>query len=353
MPDQLFPVNHLARRTLLWPVMLWLLSVGFLLFLTRPATAQVFVPSNSPGTGRVNTYPLGLGGTSRDFRTQIKVPLSFLSAGGSTIRDVALATAGKGSYTFASIEVRVGTLPPKATFDKTFATNIEGEKLVLQETNYRLHTIEEAWVDLGLASTFIHNGSSDLIIDILITGSQYTGPSPGTYRTTTTGSIEMVNRSNYLLSPKTTGYWYGIGPKVRLTTGTAPTPVVRKGKGCSGNGTASPTIDWQGSPKLNTTFTVDVKNAVQSSTAILLSGLEKTPGFDLTPIGAPGCTFNLRAIADVSAPTNAVGVASVALPVPNDPSLTGAKLSFQWVVPAVRANSLNLVLSPYIQITIL
>ncbi|HEX5054274.1 MAG TPA: hypothetical protein VFZ65_21020 [Planctomycetota bacterium] len=98
------------------------------------------------------------------------------------------------------------------------------------------------------------------------------------------------------------------------------------GSGCRGtNGV--PVIGWQGVPALgDSTFAVDVENALASFPALLLAGETRT---DVVLGG--GCTLHPTgpaiSLLTIASPA---GAASVPVPVPNSTSLVGTELILQW-----------------------
>ncbi|MEM7204187.1 MAG: hypothetical protein AAF628_28260 [Planctomycetota bacterium] len=96
-----------------------------------------------------------------------------------------------------------------------------------------------------------------------------------------------------------------------------------------GGGTA-PALQTFGTPHVgNVGFALDITRAPAGSPAALL--------FDLTPVAIPiggGCTLSVAPTASVASATNAFGIGTVALPIPNDPSLVGDWVLTQAAVAA-------------------
>jgi hypothetical protein len=114
----------------------------------------------------------------------------------------------------------------------------------------------------------------------------------------------------------------------------------------SGCGTVPLALSGSSRPVVGTAAGLEVA-AVPAASPIcyLLLGLTALqPGFDLAPIGMPGCQLHLVvAGALVGAPAG--GAASFAIPIPNDPSLAGARAHVQALAIDPAANTLGLVTS--------
>ena len=101
-------------------------------------------------------------------------------------------------------------------------------------------------------------------------------------------------------------------------------------------------IDWK-----SFTYSWSERTGISSPSAIaavLALGFGAIPPFDLTPLGAPGCTID---IAFVVAPGQMVfgPIVSFPMAVPADPSLTGLEIYSQGLVLDPIANALGVVVT--------
>jgi hypothetical protein len=327
------------------------------LLLAAGAAAQVYVPDANPGTGPVNSVPLGGKGPTGAFqnmRTQIRVPASFLPAAGSTITDVGFAGADDANYTYALLELRCAHLPG-AALAPTFAANLAGETQVLRKQNATLPLARDQWRNVGLTASFVHDGARDLVLDVVIQGAYFTGTAPGTHRSST---LETVYALNYDVAQPAPG---GFGPflagsKLALTL--AGGAVVTVGTGCPKPDRTPVGIAWAGAPARNATFTVRASAAPAAARLVLLLGQsERTFGsvplpLDLAVLGAPGCILRTDVLASPAVTADGSGAAALSLPIPDNPTLRGQQLNCQWLAPVPGANALGVVVSAMLRATL-
>jgi hypothetical protein len=324
-----------------------------LLVAAAPAIAQVYVPTAAASAGTINSIPLGARGPTGSFqnvRAQIRVPASYLPSAGSTITDLGFAGGGNGTYTFTSLEVRLAHLP--GTFGATFAANVTNPVTVLSRTPATQVMRLDQWCMLGLTAPFVHDGQRDLIVDIVVQGSVFDGTQPGTRRSTT---IEQVYATAYDARNPVTG-GLGVTPNaanLALTVGGGTTVVV--GAGCPKADQQPVGIGWRGTPTTATTFTLLATAAPANTPLALVFGTSETTfgalplPLDLAPLGAPGCWLRTDVAHSFAATSDAAGAAQFGLAIPDNPTLRGLRLHFQWLAPAVGANALQLVVSAMVK----
>jgi hypothetical protein len=130
------------------------------------------------------------------------------------------------------------------------------------------------------------------------------------------------------------------------------------GSGCANTTGRDPRLGWQGMPRQNEAFALDVRDAEPNGFALIWLGLSDsywaTFGalpFEATPLGAPGC--QLLASADVSYPlsVDGSGRATITLAVPINSSLAGMKV-FAQSASSSGANSLGFAASDAVTIRI-
>jgi hypothetical protein len=113
---------------------------------------------------------------------------------------------------------------------------------------------------------------------------------------------------------------------------------------------AVPSLTSTGRPVLNTTFSVDLSKAKASTGAVLVFGVSKTLWgaiplpWDLTMIGAPGCSLLSSVDLILAVATDASGNAKIPLSIPNSSSLNGLRWFNQYAV-IDPVNALQLVFS--------
>ncbi len=111
----------------------------------------------------------------------------------------------------------------------------------------------------------------------------------------------------------------------------------------------TPNLSHAGLPQLNSSYSVELSDALGSSAAILATGFSDTSysgGALPSPLpNAPGCDL-LASPDDVRiSVTNASGVSFSLFTVPNDPALSGMELFHQWLVLDPTVNTLGIVTS--------
>lgn len=130
------------------------------------------------------------------------------------------------------------------------------------------------------------------------------------------------------------------------------------GVGCPGSNGVPPLMVTAGTPSIpSPAYTLLMLGGLPNAPVVLglsldnqLFGGALPLPVDLTSAGAPGC--NLWASWDLPLPflTNANGIASWTVSVPNDPALNHAKLFFQWLGIDPAANALGLSFSSAVEV---
>ena len=122
------------------------------------------------------------------------------------------------------------------------------------------------------------------------------------------------------------------------------------GTGCSGTSTAAPQLVAFGLPLLgNAAFTMQVQEPMPGAIALFWFGGSRTFAapfalpLDITPFGAPGCTLYASLDYTFFGTVDAGGNYTVALPVPNTPSLAYQTAFSQGAVFAPAANTFGMV----------
>lgn len=323
---------------------------GAMLALLGGAAAQVYVPANTPGTGAVNYVPLGAIGPAGGFqnlRAQVRVPAAFLPSTGATITEIGFAGASTGSYRYTSLEVRLAHLKGP-TLVQTFEQNLAGAVVMRSAANAQLALTKDQWSPLGATASFVHDGSRDLVLDVVIQGAVFFGTAAGCR---TNPALQTLFATDYFTSnPWTTGDGpFGFGPLLALTLNGGTIVVV--GQGCPKADTRPVTIGWSGNGQIGTKLTVRAAAAEPSTTLALLLGTNEQKfgalvlPFDLAPIGAAGCLLRTDVVVTPSVAADPTGAGAFDLAIPNDPSLKGAQVLAQWLAPGKNSNALGFVLS--------
>lgn len=124
------------------------------------------------------------------------------------------------------------------------------------------------------------------------------------------------------------------------------------GTGCKGS-RGTPAIGAIGLPRLGQSYSITLAGGVPGGRALLLGGADKqVPPFDLSWLGAPGCSLLVKAQGFFFVALDGQGGVVVRDQVPNDPRLLGKSIYVQWVTIDAAANRLGLAFSRGLQITV-
>jgi hypothetical protein len=145
---------------------------ALLLGLAAVAVAdEVYVPANTPTTGRLNSFPYGSAGT--EWRYHLVYNAALLGSRPFVVNEIAFSPSGTGKFTAPRFEVRMSHTT--AATSATFATNLPNPVTVLSTTNYTWTTTDKAWSPIGLTGVFAYNGVDRLTVEIRIMGSARSG----------------------------------------------------------------------------------------------------------------------------------------------------------------------------------
>lgn len=296
------------------------------------AQGQAFtVPNGTPtGQGNCNVIPWGDAGSATwsNQRYQTIVPASDLGTPGF-ITGLEFDPCNTGTHNSATLKITIGMVPNNFTFaggNTNFDVNLAnavGTTVVLDQTDYSFEMNASTWSNVGFTQSFLYDGTSDVLIDILTTGNVNTG-SGSMHRN---GVRERLYAINWTGTPPATGSTGLAALSMRVLMGCAELSTF--GQGCAGL-----QLSFSGSPALGSVLTTDMAGgAATMPTALNVGAFAQNPPFpiDLSPFGLTGCS--LFASSEVSASTisDATGAASISIPVPAASSLTGVRLYFQWV----------------------
>jgi Concanavalin A-like lectin/glucanases superfamily len=97
-------------------------------------------------------------------------------------------------------------------------------------------------------------------------------------------------------------------------------------------------------PQAQKTYRIDMSGGGAGLPALLFLGVRHPKPIDLTPVGAPGCTWFVSPIIGFGTVASKSGTAFMVLPIPN---LIGARAWWQWISFNPTANKLNWTMSGY------
>ncbi|MHC4814120.1 MAG: hypothetical protein ACYTGW_07835 [Planctomycetota bacterium] len=316
-------------------------------------SAQSFyMPSNTPTMGAAcNVIPFGTTNTSATWVNQkyqcmaTNAELGKLAV--ANICEIAFSPCGTGTgnYHFDSIEI-VLAQTNATSLSTTFATNVAtNAQTVLKATNYDWHVTGSSWNRIGFDRPYLYisGRGANLVIQLTLMGSHKTGSgiSTGFFRDAT---HQRVYATNWTGSPPASGASGNAALKFEVSANMNDLHTF--GVGCQGaNGV--PTLTLTGSAQLGQSFAFNLANAPVSAPVYHVLGLKRTePRFDLGAAGAPGC-FLYESIDSLSTVvSNASGVYSSTVSVPQDRALLCLRVYTQFF-PFDRSNAFGLTASNY------
>ncbi len=127
---------------------------------------------------------------------------------------------------------------------------------------------------------------------------------------------------------------------------------------CAGTGGAPPVAGTLGEPILDTPFTLTLRQALANAPAVVIVGISKTQGFgttlpwDLTPVGAPGCSLLISGEILVPVKVDAGGGFDLPFILPNDNTAIGLTVYSQFAVQDQSANLLGWAFSNALGLTV-
>lgn len=133
------------------------------------ATAQVSYPQDGPRTSQGNLAPLGFSsaGTTDEARWQQLIPRRYLpSAGGVILGMSVISIPGPSQLTYARLDVTLSHVVA-TSLSTTFASNLPAPVPVLATTDTTFQFVQSDWSPtIQFTTPFAYDGHSDLVVDI-------------------------------------------------------------------------------------------------------------------------------------------------------------------------------------------
>lgn len=335
------------------------------LSLPLAAQTQAYAPSNSPGSGTMNLAPLGgkaTSGGSQNMRTQVLIPRSLLPAGGSKIQQLAFCSSSVGSYTYTSLVVQLAHLQG-TSLGTTFGSNLTKPVKVFTGTAFAFGKAD-TWSYLKLTQAFDHDGTRDLVVDIVIQGARYAGVNgssiAGSRRSDGSSGLKRIYALSYNSStPAKTGYGpYPGGPKMAIEV-VAGSTIEIYGTGCKDSLGKVPTIQMSTSPSPGKPMSFGGGSSAAIQGSFLLFGVDRTKfgalslPLKLDALGAPTCRLEVGYLLVIPGSKPSGSFATPSWTLPNKSALVGLDLYGQWLLLDPKANSLGFVFSQGLRARIL
>lgn len=303
-----------------------------LLAATAAAQGQAFyIPDNDATAGTCNVIPWGTTATSGTWANQRYQCIATVADLGGTagyVTGLGFAPCASGTHTSQTLRITMAHVPPGFAFagNTDFDNNLNvlgtNATVVLEQDNYYWEKIGNTWSSVGLDTSFLYNGTDDLLIDILVTGNDASNGSSSTHRNTR----ERLYAFGWTGSPPATGSAASGALKMQIQMGCADMTIY--GPSCGGL-----QLTLSGSPALGATLTIDAAGGAPNMPIVLNLGFLNTAPFpiDLTPFGFRGCSILNSSDGTIAGLTNAAGGISNSLSVPQNTSLIGVRVFEQYV----------------------
>ncbi len=309
-----------------------------------------FVPDNDATTGNCNVFPFGSTGGA-NLKYQQLVTAAELNNAPGLITGIGFAQCGEGRHHFDTIEVRLAHKPGTGSLVATFAQNMVTDvTTVVSGSNYDWNLPASSWQDVGLQQAFAYNGVDNLVVEVTVTGSQWTATGALGSAGLRAGSHQRVYANNWTTQPPATGTLTGtFALKIEIDLGVAK--VSSHGVGCAGSTGSAPRMAVLGLPQLGQTVTFALADGLPGSLGLRILGFTNASPYpvDLGLLGMPACLLYTELGDLAAALTDGAGAASQALTVPNDPTLTGVRLYGQWACFDPTANAFGWTTSNYVR----
>lgn len=319
-------------------------------FAVGTASAQFFVPDADPTTGTCNVFPFGSTGGANVKYQQLVTPAELGNAP-CTITGLGFAKCGAGTLHFNAIQVVLAHKPGASTLVANFAQNlVSNPTIVVLGTNHDWDLPADSWQDVGMQVPFAYNGIDNLVVEVTVTGSQWTASGTGSPGTRA-GSHQRVFASNWTTSPPANGTLSSqFALKVEIDTGTAK--VSSYGRGCAGSNTLVPAMAVTGSPQLGQSIVFELTNALANSIALHTIGFSNGAPYpaDLGFLGAPNCFLYTDLSILAATLVDATGHGTLPFLVPNDASLVGLPVYAQFFDLDPTANAFGWTTTNYVRV---
>ncbi|MBK8980290.1 MAG: hypothetical protein IPM29_30680 [Planctomycetes bacterium] len=289
------------------------------------------VPDNLPGVGICNAIPFGSTNGSSSWlnqRHQWVVTVADMNAQPCLITGLSFAPCSTGIHMSTSIRLTLALVQPGFDLltNTNFDANLQGatfSQVVLDRQDYRWRKTANTWSPIGIDSSFVYDGVSDLLVDVIVEGNSSSDGNNAMHRDVR----PRLYATGWTGSPPATGSASSAAIKIRIESGCAE--LSGFGTGCAGL-----VHSLSGSSALGATVSFDVSGGAPFMPAALnLGSLNTTPfPIDLTALGFTGCEISCSAdLGSLGGVTDPNGTRSLALPIPNVATLVGIRLFSQYL----------------------
>lgn len=307
------------------------------LAMSAALTAQSTNPTAYPQAGTDGSsgilVPFGYSSSSPNVdegRFQQLIPARYLPSTGCAILGINVLSQVGISSTYTSLDITMSLVPPGGTLSPTFANNLPAPVTVYSKTNHTITWQRRVWQTIPLDVPFVHDGVSDLVVDIQKTYDRVTNPPTGIghHQTSSNPGRSDLPATRYSLSP------LGGGGATATTASSSSRPMKL---GFEIAGLPTFTVEGSRGGANNNVFAIggQFTSSLRGTPGMLFGSLISL-GWSPAPLPVAGIGGMvhidiLSAIPYASGMIGTSGVESLTWGIPNDPALVGALLTFQGV----------------------
>ena len=263
-----------------------------------------------------------------------------------------------GGYT-ADLEMTLGVSPNSPTnYSMTWAANNPNPNQVLKRKWIFMPKlvrwgVQDWLITIPFDLPFPWAGTGHMVMEVKIYGNS-DNRQANLALDAATGSNVLACRlwGTSLTSTSASGSQKNQALVMRLSMVPAPVPLFTFfGAACPGSNNTAMHYYGEEPPYLGSTFTVGAAGAAGGIPMALVVGNRRDRWgplalpFDLTPLGAKGCSLYTPGVLLVSTTAGSTGTAETKLTIPSDKALQGMVLYTQWYGVDTKANALGLVTS--------
>ena len=308
-----------------------LLALGLCAWaLPAQATFRTAHPQSLPHINTGQMIPLSDHNTWGSGRSQLLIEARFLPGPGAELVGVEAFPLSGGKVHYQSLEIRVSPISPSAGRSAVFAANMPKPTSIFAKKGYDLTWSTLRWETFPAAGRYVHDGSSDLTLEIIKdTGPGWgNGASTGLHIPSSPSMLVSYGKAGSRASQATKAIYQVIPIDIRLVWRKAPTlrlasPIPKTGH----HGFA-----------LGSYLDVQVEAEAFSLAVVWLDGVVRHP------VQIPGVSGLLRVQGTrlPFPPVLTTQSASTRLPIPNWVNLDGLPLVFQGLTMSRSTNLLQL-----------
>jgi serine protease AprX len=246
--------------------------------------------------------------------------------GPGLITGLAFSALSTGTHYNSNMQIRMSHVPAGHTLSTTLAANIPSSSVVLSSNYHSFEYRADQWSNLGLQTPFNYNGTSDVVVEIIARGNVQTTTGTGVGLFHTDPNRPRSYATGWDLSTPSTGA-VANSSALRMRAEFSCANANEYGASC-GKLRAS----HSGSSRLGFTFNFRLNDGPANFVALIGLGTNDLPPFpiSLTSLGFTNCFAYSNSTSILTVPTDANGIGSYPIAIPNNSIFNGFKAHGQW-----------------------